>query len=229
MKDRAGNESEPAEKSYSVDAPTANVTGYYDDIESVQNTVTDVGRVAEGIEISSKASTELAFSEGSSFVALDGQKFEGSIETEGQYGLFTLSSDGEWTYKLNSDAAVSEALIASRGPLTEIFQFQDDSGKRYEVKVSINDNRLEEGKVVAISATTASLLDEPELVESDGNEFVIYSNDSLGEIEGRAAKGVETVRIYINKQHAADDSEMDSLGYPQYFEVKVTVDENGYW
>ncbi|PWD83435.1 cadherin domain-containing protein, partial [Ignatzschineria cameli] len=229
VKDRAGNESEPAEKSYSVDAPTANVTGYYDDIESVQNTVTDVGRVAEGIEISSKASTELAFSEGSSFVALDGQKFEGSIETEGQYGLFTLSSDGEWTYKLNSDEAVSESLIASKGPLTEIFQFQDDSGKRYEVKVSINDNRLEEGKVVAISATTASLLDEPELVESDGNEFVIYSNDSLGEIEGRAAKGVETVRIYINKQHAADDSEMDSLGYPQYFEVKVTVDENGYW
>ncbi|MDM1546132.1 Ig-like domain repeat protein, partial [Ignatzschineria indica] len=227
VKDRAGNESEPAEKSYSVDAPTASVTGYYDDIESVQNTVTDMGRVAEGVEISSKASTELAFSEGSYFIHANGQELNGTIEIEGEYGLFTLSSDGEWTYKLNSDAAVSEALIASKGPLTEIFQFQDDSGKRYEVKVSINDNRLEEGKVVAISATTASLLDEPELVESDGNEFVIYSNDSLGEIEGKAAKGVETVRIYINKQHAADDSEMDSLGYPQYFEV--AVDEDGYW
>ncbi|KZX37085.1 Ig-like domain-containing protein [Wohlfahrtiimonas chitiniclastica] len=212
VSDRAGNSTEPKTIDYTVDAPSANVTGYYDNIENVLNTVEIAGEVSKTVTISSEIDPNLASDTAKTMVG----------ETiPGDHGTFTLDASGKWTYTLNRGEATSKALIDSKGPLTEIFTVKDSEGKPYEVKVSINDD----GENVVVSATTSSLKD-PTNVESDQGAYTIYTNDSLGEITGTTSQGVEKVRVYVNKQAAGTDEEMDSLGYPQYFEVAV---KDGKW
>ncbi|OYQ69554.1 hypothetical protein B9T11_05640 [Wohlfahrtiimonas chitiniclastica] len=212
VSDRAGNSTDPKTIDYTVDAPSANVTGYYDNIENVLNTVEIAGEVSKTVTISSEIDPNLASDTAKTMV--------GETIT-GDHGTFTLDASGEWTYTLNPGEATSKALIDSKGPLTEIFTVKDSEGKPYEVKVSINDD----GENVVVSATTSSLQD-PSNVNSDQGAYTIYTNDSLGEITGMASQGVEKVRVYVNKQSAGTDAEMDSLGYPQYFEVAV---KDGKW
>ncbi|NLD09885.1 MAG: tandem-95 repeat protein, partial [Xanthomonadaceae bacterium] len=218
VSDRAGNSTEPKTIDYTVDAPSANVTGYYDNIENVLNTVVTEGEVSKTVMISSEIDPNLASNTSKTMVG----------ETiAGDHGTFTLDASGKWTYTLNSGEETSKALLDSKGPLTEIFTVKDSDGKPYEVKVSINDRVKDDGENVVVSATTSSLKDQAELVESDGGEFTIYTNDSLGEITGTVASGVEKVRVYINKKDAANDSDKDTIGYPQYLEIEVNGD--GTW
>ncbi|WP_018121770.1 BapA/Bap/LapF family prefix-like domain-containing protein [Wohlfahrtiimonas chitiniclastica] len=212
VKDIAGNEKSAEAVEYTIDAPTAVVTGYGDNIENVLNTVVTEGEVSKTVTISSEIDPNLASNTSKTMVG----------ETiAGDHGAFTLDTSGKWTYTLNSGEETSKALIDSKGPLTEIFTVKDSEGKPYEVKVSINDD----GENVVVSATTSSLKD-PTNVESDQGAYTIYTNDSLGEITGTASQGIEKVRVYVNKQAAGTDAEMDSLGYPQYFEVAV---KDGKW
>ncbi|OYQ73832.1 tandem-95 repeat protein [Wohlfahrtiimonas sp. G9077] len=219
VSDRAGNSTKPKTIDYTVDAPSANVTGYYDNIENVLNTVVAEGKVSETVTISSEIDPNLASDTTKKMV---GEKITGD------HGTFTLDASGKWTYTLNSGEATSKALIDSKGPLTEIFTVKDSEGKSYEVKVSINDRVADDGENVVVSATTSSLLKDPAQVESDQGAYTIYTNDSLGKITGTASQGVEKVRVYVNKQAAGTDAEMDSLGYPQYFEVEGAV-KDGKW
>ncbi|WP_258091291.1 Ig-like domain-containing protein, partial [Wohlfahrtiimonas chitiniclastica] len=216
VKDIAGNEKSAEAVEYTIDAPTAVVTGYSDNIENVLNTVVAEGKVSETVTISSEIDPNLAND--------TTKKMVGETIT-GDHGTFTLDASGEWTYTLNPGEATSKALIDSKGPLTEIFTVKDSEGKFYEVKVSINDRVENDGENVVVSATTSSLKD-PTNVESDQGAYTIYTNDSLGEITGTTSQGVEKVRVYVNKQSAGTDAEMDSLGYPQYFEVAV---KDGKW
>ncbi|OYQ69097.1 hypothetical protein B9T13_09865 [Wohlfahrtiimonas chitiniclastica] len=216
VKDIAGNEKSAEAVEYTIDTPTAVVTGYSDNIENVLNTVVTEGKVSETVTISSEIDPNLAS---------DTTKTMVGETIPGDHGTFTLDASGKWTYTLNSGEATSKALIDSKGPLTEIFTVKDSEGKSYEVKVSINDRVADDGEHVFISATS-SLLKDPTNVESDQGAYTIYTNDSLGEITGTASQGVEKVRVYVNKQAADTDAAMDSLGYPQYFEVAV---KDGKW
>ncbi|OYQ75911.1 Ig-like domain-containing protein [Wohlfahrtiimonas chitiniclastica] len=216
VKDIAGNEKSAEAVEYTIDAPTAVVTGYSDNIENVLNTVVAEGKVSETVTISSEIDPNLAN---------DTTKTMVGETITGDHGTFTLDASGEWTYTLNPGEATSKALIDSKGPLTEIFTVKDSEGKFYEVKVSINDRVANDGENVVVSATTSSLQD-PSNVNSDLGAYTIYTNDSLGEITGTTSQGVEKVRVYVNKQSAGTDAEMDSLGYPQYFEVAV---KDGKW
>ncbi|KZS22873.1 hypothetical protein BMY_0705 [Wohlfahrtiimonas chitiniclastica] len=217
VKDIAGNEKSAEAVKYTIDAPTAVVTGYGDNIESVLGNVKTLGKVSESVKLSGKIDPNFAHE--NSDITLE------AATKVGQYGTFTFGDNGQWTYALNSDAKVVDALKASKGPLTEIFTVKDSEGKSYEVKVSINDRVADDGEHVFISATS-SLLKDSTNVESDQGTYTIYTNDSLGEITGTASQGVEKVRVYINKQTADTDDEIDSLGYPQYFEVAV---KDGKW
>ncbi|MBS7815736.1 tandem-95 repeat protein, partial [Wohlfahrtiimonas chitiniclastica] len=216
VKDIAGNEKSAEAVEYTIDAPTAVITGYGDNIENVLNTVVAEGKVSETVTISSEIDPNLAN---------DTTKTMVGETITGAHGTFTLDASGEWTYTLNPGEATSKALIDSKGPLTEIFTVKDSEGKSYEVKVSINDGVANDGENVVVSATTSSLQD-PSNVNSDLGAYTIYTNDSLGEITGTTSQGVEKVRVYVNKQSAGTDAEMDSLGYPQYFEVAV---KDGKW
>ncbi|ELV08453.1 Hypothetical protein F387_01772, partial [Wohlfahrtiimonas chitiniclastica SH04] len=215
VKDIAGNEKSAEAVEYTIDAPTAVVTGYSDNIENVLNTVVTEGKVSETVTISSEIDPNLAS---------DTTKTMVGETIPGDHGTFTLDASGKWTYTLNPGEATSKALIDSKGPLTEIFTVKDSEGKSYEVKVSINDGKVNNGENVVVSATTSSLQD-PSNVNSGQGAYTIYTNDSLGEITGTASQGVEKVRVYVNKQAAGTDKEMDS-GYPQYFEVAV---KDGKW
>ncbi len=219
VSDRAGNSTDPKTVDYTVDAPSANITGYYDNIENVLNTVEIAGEVSKTVTISSEIDPNLASKTTKTMV--------GKTIT-GDHGTFTLDASGKWTYTLDSDEKVSDALKASKGPLTEIFTVKDSGNKSYEVKVSINDSVKDDGENVVVSATASSLKDPSnvENIGSDQGKFTTYTNDSLGEIKGTASQGVEKVRVYINKQAAGKDEDMDSLGYPQYFEVAV---KDGKW
>ncbi|MBS7833872.1 BapA prefix-like domain-containing protein [Wohlfahrtiimonas chitiniclastica] len=217
VKDIAGNEESAEAVKYTIDAPTAVVTGYGDNIESVLGNVKTLGKVSESVKLSGKIDPNFAHE--NSDITLE------AATKVGQYGTFTFGDNGQWTYALNSDAKVVDALKASKGPLTEIFTVKDSEGKSYEVKVSINDRVADDSEHVFISATS-SLLKDSTNVKSDQGAYTIYTNDSLGEITGTASQGVEKVRVYVNKQAADTDAAMDSLGYPQYFEVAV---EDGKW
>ncbi|MBS7828033.1 BapA prefix-like domain-containing protein [Wohlfahrtiimonas chitiniclastica] len=216
VKDIAGNEKSAEAVEYTIDAPTAVVTGYGDNIENVLNTVEIAGEVSKTVTISSEIDPNLAN---------DTTKTMMGERITGDHGTFTLDVSGKWTYTLNPGEATSQALIDSKGPLTEIFTVKDSEDKSYEVKVSINDRVENDGENVVVSATTSSLQD-PSNVNSDQGAYTIYTNDSLGEITGTTSQGVEKVRVYVNKQAAGTDEEMDSLGYPQYFEVAV---KDGKW
>ncbi|WP_180107336.1 Ig-like domain-containing protein, partial [Acinetobacter sp. YH12154] len=210
VRDHGDNTATSEVASYVVDAPLANVTHYYDDIDSVQNTVTTFG-VLSDVSISSKVT--VAWDSNAVIVE------QSNVATT--YGTFSIDANGNWTYKLSTN--LQSTLDLTKAPLTDIISVTDSLGKAYEVKVSINENGYAEGWV-GISATTASLSAETNIA-SDGNTFTIYSNDSLGRIEGTVASGVEKVRIYINKQDTSDNP--STLPYPKYLEVNVDTD--GHW
>ncbi|WP_228203418.1 Ig-like domain-containing protein [Acinetobacter sp. CFCC 10889] len=210
VQDHGNNTATSSAANYVVDAPLANVTHYYDDIDSVQNTVTTSGALSN-VSISSKVT--VAWDSNAVIVE------QSNVATT--YGSFSIDKNGNWTYKLNTN--LQSTLNSTKAPLTDIISVTDSLGKAYEVKVSINENGYAEGWV-GISATTASLSAETNIA-SDGNTFTIYSNDSLGRIEGTVASGVEKVRIYINKQDTSDNP--STLPYPKYLEVNVDTD--GHW
>ncbi|WP_180100994.1 VCBS domain-containing protein [Acinetobacter sp. YH12151] len=158
VRDHGDNTATSEVASYVVDALLANVTHYYDDIDSVQNTVTTFG-VLSDVSISSKVT--VAWDSNAVIVE------QSNVATT--YGTFSIDANGNWTYKLSTN--LQSTLDLTKAPLTDIISVTDSLGKAYEVKVSINENGYAEGWV-GISATTASLSAETNIA-SDGNTFTI--------------------------------------------------------
>ncbi|WP_407487525.1 Ig-like domain-containing protein [Acinetobacter baumannii] len=168
VSDKAGNTA-AANKSYTVYAPSdglVQITGYVDNIDYVQSK-TQVNANTDSLSgsIKGRYGETLTFS-------VDNTDTTNVID--GQYGKFTFTTTGEWTYVLNEDVKNdinNKTLkdgndIQIKYPLNDKLTVTDESGGTYEVQLSIKTNN---SGTLPIVASTVKLLDgtNDQTIDSD--------------------------------------------------------------
>ncbi|WP_407517348.1 VCBS domain-containing protein, partial [Acinetobacter baumannii] len=173
VSDKAGNTA-TADKPYSVDAPSdglVRITGYVDNIDYVQSK-TQVNANTDSLSgsIKGRYGETLTFS-------VDNTDTTNVIE--GQYGQFTFTTTGEWTYVLNEDVktkienkAYPDASNPIKYPLNDKLTVTDASGGTYEVQVAIKTNNTtfagDETGEISVTGTTVKLLTTTtQVIDSD--------------------------------------------------------------
>ncbi|WP_180109921.1 cadherin-like domain-containing protein, partial [Acinetobacter sp. YH12138] len=223
--DTAGNIAQSTQD-YTLAAPPKSVieiTGYYDNIGSVYNKVTDTGIAADGQgkltgKITNKFGQVIEFEESS-----------GSNDLSG-IGEITFNTDGSWVLNI---ADIQEQLDSSNAPLHATFTLKDTLGHSYQIQFSVRkDVDFATTGKVSVTTTTVSLVDK-EVVESDGETHTQLTNDVLGELTGKVdlalvQNGKATIRLYVNKFNTSD-TESSVEPYPNGADVEVNVEADGTW
>ncbi|WP_180160633.1 cadherin-like domain-containing protein, partial [Acinetobacter sp. YH01004] len=223
--DTAGNIAQSTQD-YTVAAPPKSVieiTGYYDNIGSVYNKVTDTGIAADGQgKLTGKITNKFG-------QVIEFEESLGSNELSG-IGEITFNTDGSWVLNI---ADIQEQLDSSTAPLHATFTLKDTLGHSYQIQFSVRKDAdfATTGKV-SVTTTTVSLVDK-EVVENDGETHTQLTNDVLGELTGKVdlalvQNGKATIRLYVNKFNTSD-TESSVEPYPNGADIEVNVEADGTW
>ncbi|WP_179997027.1 cadherin-like domain-containing protein, partial [Acinetobacter sp. YH16050] len=223
--DTAGNIAQSTQD-YTVAAPPKSVieiTGYYDNIGSVYNKVTDTGIAADGQgKLTGKITNKFG-------QVIEFEESLGSNELSG-IGEITFNTDGSWVLNI---AGIQEQLDSSTAPLHATFTLKDTLGHSYQIQFSVRKDAdfATTGKV-SVTTTTVSLVDK-EVVENDGETHTQLTNDVLGELTGKVdlalvQNGKATIRLYVNKFNTSD-TESSVEPYPNGADIEVNVEADGTW
>lgn len=223
--DTAGNIAQSTQD-YIVATPPKSVieiTGYYDNIGSVYNKVTDTGIAADGQgKLTGKITNKFG-------QVIEFEESLGSNELSG-IGEITFNTDGSWVLNI---ADIQEQLDSSTAPLHATFTLKDTLGHSYQIQFSVRKDAdfATTGKV-SVTTTTVSLVDK-EVVENDGETHTQLTNDVLGELTGKVdlalvQNGKATIRLYVNKFNTSD-TESSVEPYPNGADIEVNVEADGTW
>ncbi|WP_373686430.1 Ig-like domain-containing protein [Acinetobacter sp. YH12098] len=153
VSDAAGNSANTSH-TYTVAAPPPPViTGYGDNIDSVQSTTVVPGAPTPATTIAGQVLGDWHQPQG----------FTPVSNEAGEHGVFSIDANGHWSYQLNT--GIEAELTASAGPLMDYFTVTGADGKNYQVQVSTHDAQVEVTTVLLknIGSVGNSYIDDGQL------------------------------------------------------------------
>ncbi|RWX52688.1 VCBS domain-containing protein, partial [Photobacterium chitinilyticum] len=99
--------------------------------------------------------------------------FDAKTVTDGNYGTFTIGTDGTWSYELNNGSAEVQALTEASDPLNREFTVTTADGTEHTVTVTINGS--DDGAVVtpAVPDADAGTVKEDAVLTTGGKLDVV--------------------------------------------------------